>query len=140
MGITGIASYNSAMFILAQLLTEKLNNTWDAWHQFAVINPLRFLGFIDEEGSDSEKYEFKFAKLDKMKAAIENFVNKMTRRQDAKYKNNYSIIKSNILHILNARYEAIKQNCGPPHDIRKADKMCAGNGTIMVLTNKPIGG
>jgi predicted TIM-barrel fold metal-dependent hydrolase len=140
MGITGIASYNSAMFILAQLLTEKLNNTWDAWRQFAVINPLRFLGFIDEEDSDSEKYEFKFAKLDKMKAAIEDFVNKIDIRQDAKYKNTYNIVVSDVLNILNARYEAIKQSCGPPYGIRKADKMRTGNGTIMVLTNKQIGG
>lgn len=48
-----IGTYNSIWFLVMQLLTDKLGCTWDVWHQFVVINPLRFLGLID----DNEKTE-----------------------------------------------------------------------------------
>lgn len=48
-----LGTYNSIWFLIIQLLTDKLGNTWDVWHKFVVINPLRFLGLID----DNEKIE-----------------------------------------------------------------------------------
>jgi len=40
--------YKSNMFLVLQFVTAMLDNKWDAWHQFAVINPLLFLGLIEE--------------------------------------------------------------------------------------------
>lgn len=41
--------YKSNMFLVLQFVTAMLDNEWDAWHQFAVINPLLFLNLIEKK-------------------------------------------------------------------------------------------
>ena len=40
--------YKGNIFFVLQLVTAMLDNEWDAWHQFSVINPLLFLGLIEK--------------------------------------------------------------------------------------------
>ncbi len=42
----GNYSFHLEMFEAMRLLSEKVN--YDAWHQFGVVNQLRFLGILDE--------------------------------------------------------------------------------------------
>jgi len=70
--VLGVPMYNSAMFVLLQLVTRRLNDKFDAWHQFAVINPLRFLGVL--KGDDNaDEYTVIMKKFEKMKDAMLQF-------------------------------------------------------------------
>lgn len=42
-------TYQGNLYAVLKLVTLKLGNKWDAWYQFAVINPLRFLNLIIED-------------------------------------------------------------------------------------------
>ena len=85
--VHGIGTYTSSSFIFYQLLTHKLNEGWDAWHQFCVINPLRFLGLlIDENGNsctdkafnlDSSYFTINLIKIDKMVTNLKKLDNKI---------------------------------------------------------------
>jgi hypothetical protein len=48
--------YYSGMFELLAELTRELNEGWDAWHQFSVVNPLLFLGLL-KTGADGKPAE-----------------------------------------------------------------------------------
>jgi hypothetical protein len=63
-GVKGVENYQSSTFIFYQLVTHKLGSKWDVWHQFCVINPLKFLGLLKLEG---EEYKFDATKLIKFK-------------------------------------------------------------------------
>ncbi|MBN2444348.1 MAG: hypothetical protein JXJ04_23500 [Spirochaetales bacterium] len=66
MDITGgIGEYYARMFQMLKITTSKLNTKFDAWHQFAVLNPLRFLGILDDND------EIIMERLEGHKAAIE---------------------------------------------------------------------
>jgi hypothetical protein len=70
MEVLGVPKYNAAIFVLLQLVTRKLkNDKFDAWHQFVVINPLRFLGVLSGE-DDSDEYTVSMDKFEKMKNAL----------------------------------------------------------------------
>ena len=47
-GEKGIGRYYNRMFRMLKLVSEKVE--FDAWYQFAIENPLRFLGLIDDNG------------------------------------------------------------------------------------------
>ncbi|MBN2534513.1 MAG: hypothetical protein JXB88_16640 [Spirochaetales bacterium] len=47
--VTGIGEYYSRMFEMLRFVTLKLKKKYDVWYQFAVLNPLRFLGIIDKD-------------------------------------------------------------------------------------------
>jgi predicted TIM-barrel fold metal-dependent hydrolase len=75
--VTGVPEYNSAIFVLLQLVTRKLENgkKFDAWHQFTVINPLRFLGVLKNEDNgevnDADKeFYVSMEKFKEMKKAL----------------------------------------------------------------------
>lgn len=51
----GVGSYFSRMFKLMRLVSESAG--WDAWHQFAVVNPLRFLGLINDKKKSEGPFE-----------------------------------------------------------------------------------
>jgi hypothetical protein len=85
--VTGVPNYTSAMFVLLQLVSRELRNHWDAWHQFTVINPLRFLGLIEEfenpkDEKEKESLDFKFDKLTKYKQRLENYYEKEILNHD----------------------------------------------------------
>jgi hypothetical protein len=71
MEVLGVPKYNAAMFVLLQLVTRNLKNEkkFDAWHQFVVINPLRFLGVLSGEDKDDE-FTVSMDKFEKMKDAL----------------------------------------------------------------------
>ena len=71
--------YKGNIFFVLQLVTAMLDNEWDAWHQFSVINPLLFLGLI-------EKGEKGYVFSDKGKNKIENYYNSLTKYTPNKIK------------------------------------------------------
>ena len=62
-----LGKYNGTWFLTIQYLTELMGNKWDAWHQFATINPMKFLGLINESKSDLEEYVYTDSGKDKIK-------------------------------------------------------------------------
>ena len=72
--VTSIPKYNATMFIILQLVTESLKGAWDVWHQFAVINPLRFLGLLKDPKDVADYYELDTGKFAKFKKNIENYL------------------------------------------------------------------
>ena len=59
----GVGTYYSRMFKLMRLISEQVG--YDAWHQFAVINPLRFLGLIDDKKGGKGPFEVEVGKIEK---------------------------------------------------------------------------
>lgn len=49
----GTGEYNRRMFEMLKMVSKKVG--YDAWHQFAVINPLRFIGLIDPDAEPDGK-------------------------------------------------------------------------------------
>jgi hypothetical protein len=45
-GLEGAGVYYGRMFELLRYITKELDDKWDVWHQFSVVNPLKFLGFL----------------------------------------------------------------------------------------------
>ena len=79
-GVKGIANYQASTFMFYQLLTHKLKNKWDAWHQFTVINPLKFLGLLDLKGWDEsagktepEFFSIRVDKMNNFNEALKNY-------------------------------------------------------------------
>jgi hypothetical protein len=58
----GVGDYYSKMFKLLRMVSDKVK--YDAWHQFAVINPLRFLGLIDEKKGGEGPFEVEVKKVE----------------------------------------------------------------------------
>lgn len=77
-------SYNAAWFLMSQYLTYIMGEEWDAWHQFAVINPLKFLGLIDESKSNLDEYVYTAEgkkKLELYRGNLEQLYNKLKRKK-----------------------------------------------------------
>jgi hypothetical protein len=72
----GSGEYYSRMFELLAMVTKYLKEDygrdWDAWHQFSVINPLRFVGILEDE--DQEKMTLDMEKIEGHRDAIERFL------------------------------------------------------------------
>lgn len=54
--INGVNNYQNKTFLFYQLLTHKLDDKWDSWYQFTVVNPLKFLGLLDNDYNDETAY------------------------------------------------------------------------------------
>jgi len=79
-----LGSYNAAWFLMSQYLTYILGEKWDAWHQFAVINPLKFLGLIDESKSVLDEYSYTNEgknKLNLYRDCLENFYDAVKNKE-----------------------------------------------------------
>jgi hypothetical protein len=81
LGLMGLGGYYLRMFEMLRFVTLELENKWDAWHQFSVVNPLNFLGLLetDDSGDPVEKtihgkkvYTLKLERLEKMIETLEN--------------------------------------------------------------------
>jgi predicted TIM-barrel fold metal-dependent hydrolase len=72
MSFAGVGEYYSRMFELLMLVTKKLDDKFDAWYQFTVINPLRFLNILSEDEKKVDK-----VRLTKMKDSLVKFINKI---------------------------------------------------------------
>jgi hypothetical protein len=58
---SGIGEYMGRMFETLKEVSKKVD--YDAWHQFAVINPLRYFGLIDEEKGNEGPFTIDTGKL-----------------------------------------------------------------------------
>ena len=83
--VHGVPNYQVSTFIFYQLLSHKLCKLGikiDAWHQFCVINPLRFLGLLCEKGG---KMYFDLKKIEIMKEHLLNFNESLDDKLRKKY-------------------------------------------------------
>lgn len=81
--VNGVGYYMSSSVIFYQYLTYKLNFKFDAFLQFCVINPLKFLGVLKDSSGNlctssnfnetSEIFYIDKTKLEKMKNNLENW-------------------------------------------------------------------
>jgi predicted TIM-barrel fold metal-dependent hydrolase len=63
-----VPRYNSTVFLLLQYATHILaKNKFDLWHQFSVINPLRFLGLLNETNDDAAEFTVNLSRLEKFR-------------------------------------------------------------------------
>jgi len=62
----------SGQFKLLREVTRSLNKGWDVYHQFAVINPLRFIGLLDDNDDGAEEYKIDCTKLENYLGAIKD--------------------------------------------------------------------
>jgi hypothetical protein len=138
MNAKGVLRYNSAIFVMLQVLTEELNNEWDAWHQFAVINPLRFLGLLKDEPAyaritdDKEEHTIDMSKIDAMKGAIEQFIDDIEKENSDEYNENFMIDADEQLAALKAQHERLKAQCcdtiPAAHKMKRGDRLLLTNG------------
>ncbi len=82
-GENGIGEYMARMFETLKEVSRSVG--YDAWHQFAVVNPLRYLGLIEEAKGTEGPFEVKVERLEKFSTIFES---KLT---DIKYKMKYNI-------------------------------------------------
>ena len=80
MNFAGVGEYYVRMFELLMLVTKYLDDKFDAWYQFSVINPLRFLSIL----SDDEK-KVDRARLEKMKDSMIKYLNKIDKNELGRY-------------------------------------------------------
>jgi hypothetical protein len=122
--------YYSGMFELLAELTRELNEGWDAWHQFSVVNPLLFLGLL-KAGADGKPPELeesgtglKYYELDtgRLETAYAN-ANKRIENEDwlklahisskQKFSSSESLYTANLEKLKRAKIytaESIKRN------------------------------
>jgi hypothetical protein len=130
--VKGVSIYNSAMFVLLQMVTEYCGNEWDAWHQFAVINPLRFLGLLDVPAyskEERESYRVNFEKIDTMKKAIEKYIDANVRTSEV-FDDYYLMTEDSCRGELRARYQELEE-LYRDKNIPAAHKMKYGNDLLL---------
>lgn len=113
MDVTGVTDYKASMFIILQLLTKRLGGKWDAWHQFTVINPLRFMGLIDEDANESavEELDFKFDKLTAYNERLINYLDAIELESEDMdyYEDKYDLKKDNAMSDINRKYRELRE-------------------------------
>jgi len=136
MKVKGVQRYNSAMFVLLQLVTVFRDNEWDAWHQFAVINPLRFLGLLEDPDDNLDGYRLDMGKIDKMREAIEDYLSGFADNEGERIKHwdLYGITTGNSK--LNDQYERLEMIA--EQVIPSADRMISADNRLL-LTNMEKG-
>jgi hypothetical protein len=80
----GVGTYFSRMFKLMRLVSEQVG--YDAWHQFAVINPLRFLGLIDEKKGGKGPFEVDTEKIKTYLEKMDWYFNNRKWNEKGKFK------------------------------------------------------
>jgi hypothetical protein len=70
----GIAKYYYQMFEVLKKVSKKVN--WDVWNQFAVINPLRFLGLLDANNDPSDSAKITMDNLTKYASNMKKKINR----------------------------------------------------------------
>lgn len=135
-GVKGVADYQSSTFIFYQLLTHKLNNKWDAWHQFTVINPLIFIGLIqiDDTSEAPEYFTIQTAKLNQFKSNLQVFNNSDDLCNDKEREKFYDLDSRDDVNAkfskinIDAMYKNLK--------IPRADKIIDKDGNLIITGEK----
>ena len=121
MGVTGATNYTACMFIILQLVTKLTGagqapaKHWDAWHQFTVINPLRFLGLIEEQDDEDsrEKLSFIPTRLEQFKKHLENYLNddkKITSDNIPVYEKKYAFDREEDRKNIEKKYDSLMRD------------------------------
>jgi len=69
---------------------------YDAWHQFAVVNPLRYLGLIDEKKGGKGPWEIKTELLERYGENLKKKLKVVEWRRKANITEDITTIKDNI--------------------------------------------
>lgn len=80
---TGV--YYKTMFEMLKLMSEK-SGKYDYWHQFSVINPLRFLGLLDGDPEKDKKSDDAGEYYEVNTEKIGRYLDKLKGVSDTKYK------------------------------------------------------
>ena len=111
--VRGVSDFYGRIFRILKMVSEKVN--FDAWYQFAVINPLRYLGLIERDGEKiSSKGE------DKLQAHKE-YIEKMLG--DADWANDVAGIDDNEKSDIKIRANLIKKIFEEYVTIEKSEEM-----------------
>jgi len=89
---TGLYYYH--MFQMLQKVSEEVK--YDAWHQFAVVNPLRYLGLIDEKKGGKGPWEIKTVLLERYGENLKKKLKVVEWRRKANITEDITTIKDNI--------------------------------------------
>ena len=95
----GVGAYYRKMFFMLQEVSKKVN--YDAWHQFAVVNPLRFLGLIDEKKNGKGPFDIDVDKLEKYTKQFDAYWSKTKWKDGANFNGEKKQLESNIEGTLN---------------------------------------
>jgi len=107
--VKGVPDYASTMFVVLQLVTEQMG--WDAWHQFTVINPLRFLGLIEEVDNEDreEPLAFNFQKLKLFEEHLKSCLEDIYEEDETKFKEKYGMKKNDTEIEIEKNYNDLMQ-------------------------------
>jgi hypothetical protein len=127
--IKGVGPYYSRMFELLRLITVKLKEKgveYDAWYQFSVLNPMRFLGLLDDQD------EINMELLNRHKADMEE------KLKDKEWLRKFGkIMKYEIQEIKNKISKAIMQfEKFKDFKLKKAEDIKDSNGKLVLLSYK----
>lgn len=106
-------TYQGNLYAVLKLVTLKLGNKWNAWYRFAVINPLRFLNLIEDNGSGYVFSSTGRKKLENYKKALELMsknVKNIAKKSHIKYGTSGLASGDDYKGILNGIYGKIKTN------------------------------
>jgi hypothetical protein len=106
----GVGAYYSKMFKLLKMVSEKTG--YDAWHQFAVINPLRFLGLIDEKKGGEGPFQVDVKKVEGYLSRMKWYLNNTDWKSIGNFSEAFGKIddKCNLIIKLFNRNKTIKDS------------------------------
>ncbi|MBQ8680986.1 MAG: amidohydrolase family protein [Treponema sp.] len=130
-----LGSYNAAWFLMSQYLTYIMGEKWDVWHQFAVINPLKFLGLIDESKSDLDEYVYTAEgkeKLELYRDSLEQFFNKIKSKKGHLYEMIKKIKTLDVNKEFNFKIESLDNYINTNIQIPSAIKIVNSEGNLII--------
>lgn len=69
----GVGEYFTRMFRMLKQVSKEVQ--FDAWHQFAVVNPLRYMGLIEERKESVGPFKIDVGMLERYVGRFDNFLN-----------------------------------------------------------------
>jgi predicted TIM-barrel fold metal-dependent hydrolase len=113
MDVTGVTNYAASMFVILQLVTKLMKGKWDAWHQFTVINPLRFLGLLEDAGKEEEGFiKFKFNNIDMFNKHLVNYWEYINNNYSSEDKEKYNLNEEECTKKIQEKYDELVRNYG----------------------------
>jgi predicted TIM-barrel fold metal-dependent hydrolase len=86
----GVGEYFTRMFRMLKLVSKEVQ--FDAWHQFAVVNPLRYMGLIEEGKGSKGPYKIDVERLERYVGRFGKFAD--TKKINKKIKFNQDDINT----------------------------------------------
>lgn len=123
-------TYYAGQFEFLREVTGAMNADWDAYHQFAVINPLRFIGLLDDKDNNAEEYRIDCTKLEGYLGAIRKNIGD----KDFKYK---KLISDKEADELPKQIEAMIKSYQYDMRIPNSNKMKNKNDKLIITWGNP---